>query len=154
MRVVDSNKKKLSRQNIVFGAVQQLKEYNQYPIATRLAMVAAESKMKTAEAKQFGNTLFLAHRGVGANSNKAAGHIFNMDVGTNFVDNIRQYLSFLQGKKVTHYTALLEDEYLPNFQSVQKAAKNIDTEIAIGQREDGSYAAYIKLGNNPISEGL
>ena len=154
MELVDSSKETLNEQGIILGAVQQLREYNEHPMATRLAMVAAEGTMKSVEVKQFGNTMFLAHRGTGDNRNKMVGHVFNMDVDNNFVNNIRQYLVYLQNQGTTHYTALLEEEYLAVFQSIQNLIKNVDTKMGIGKTEDGDYMAFIKLGSKPLPEGL
>ena len=154
MELVDSSKETLNEQGIILGAVQQLREYNEHPMATRLAMVAAEGTMKSVEVKQFGNTMFLSHKGTGNNSNKMAGHVFNMDVDNNFVNNIRQYISYLQTQGITHYTALFEEEYLTAFQSIQNLIKNIDTKMGIGQDEDGDYMAFIKPGTQPLPEGL
>jgi hypothetical protein len=154
MELVDSSKETLNKQGIILGAVQQLREYNEHPMATRLAMVAAETNIKTADTKQFGNTVFITHRGTGKNQNKMAGHAFNMDVDNNFVNNIRQYLVYLQNQGTTHYTALLEEEYLTVFQSIQNLVKNVDTKMGIGKTEDGDYMAFIKLGSEPLPEGL
>ena len=154
MELVDSNKETLNEQSIILGAIQQLQEYQNIPMATRLAMVAAEGNMKSAESKQFGNTMFLSHRGTENSNNKMAGHIFNMDVDTNFADNIRQYISYLQTQGITHYTALFEEEYLAALQSVQNSVKNVDTEMGIGQDKDAKYMAFIKPGTEPLPEGL
>ena len=154
MELVDSNDKTLNEQGIILGAIQQLREYQDLPMATRIAMVAAEGNMESAESKQIGNTMFLSHRGTGNNSNKMAGHIFNMDIDANFASNIRQYIMFLQAQGITHYTALFEEEYLPALQAVQQLVKNVDTKMGIGQDEDDEYMAFIKPGTQPIPEGL
>jgi hypothetical protein len=154
MELVDSRSQTLNEQGVIFGAIQQLRKYQDLPMATRLAMVAAEGTVESAEPKQFGNTMFLSHRGTGNNSNKMAGHIFNMDIDANFAGNIRQYIMYLQAEGITHYTVLFEEEYLSALQAVQELVKNVDTKMGIGQDEDDDYMAFIKPGMQPIPEGL
>ena len=148
MELVDSRSQTLNEQGVIFGAIQQLQKYQDLPMATRLASVAAEGKM------EFGNTMFLSHRGTGDNNNKMAGHIFNMDIDANFAGNIRQYIMYLQAEGITHYTVLFEEEYLSALQAVQELVKNVDTKMGIGQDKDDDYMAFIKPGTQPIPEGL
>ena len=154
MELVNSNEEQLPGPVVITRAVEQT-ETDGHPLATRLAVVAKETSMETVDVKQFGNTVFVTHKGTGENRNKKAGRVFNIDVGTNFINNLLQYVSYLQKEGTTHYSALFEGEdFLNSFIHVQRLFKDIDTQINIGKKADGDYIVFVKIGENPLPEGL
>ena len=68
-----------------------------------LASVAKETTMENADVVQVGNTVFIGHKGKGANKSKMVGRAFNVDTGRNFINNILNYLNYLQNKKLCNY---------------------------------------------------
>ena len=154
MELVNSNEEKLPGPVVIARSIGQT-ETDGHPLPTRLAVVAKETSMERTDIKQFGNTVFLSHKGIEGNKNKKAGRIFNMDVGNNFINNLLQYVSYLQKEGTTHYSALFEGEdFLNSFIYAQRLFKDIDTKINIGKKADGDYIAFIKIGENPLPEGL
>lgn len=154
MELVDSEEEKLSPQDIIIKSTENIGT-GEYSLATALAIVAKETTMKGADTKQFGNTVFLAQRGTGKNKKKMVGRAFNLDIGKNFINNGLAYVSYLQKKGITHYTTTFEgDDYLNAFVLFQRIVKDIDTNISIGKKSDGSYIVFIKLGKEPIPKGL
>lgn len=152
METIDSNNRLLKAEEIVIGAVVNAPNLP-YKKSHALALVAGEMALPNTEWIQAGNTLFIAHHGVGPNEKKMVGRAFNMDTGWNFIANIRKYIKHLQNKGITHYTTQFTgDGYLPVFQKLQKEAKAAgDTQIAIGRMQDkNEYVVYVKLGKNPI----
>lgn len=152
MDMVDSKIERLPGPVVVAKAAENMGT-GDYPAATALAMVAKEMQMDSADIKQLGNTVFLAHRGVGNNRNKMVGRAFNMDIGRNFLTNALDYITYLQEKGITHYTTIFRGgSFLNAFKFFQRMTKNTDTTILIGTQQDGSYVAYIKIGKDPIPE--
>lgn len=126
-----------------------------YPPATILATVAKEMSLPGSDVKQFGNTIFLSHRGKGSNRNKMVGRAFNVDTGRNFVNNSLQYINYLQKRGVTHYTTWFNGEgFLNGFRIFQRMTKGSDTQIGIARRSEGGYIVYIKIGEQPIPESM
>jgi|TARA_R110000737_G_scaffold351876_1_gene395502 hypothetical protein len=150
METINSNDNKLPSADIIVKTLQQLGS-KQIPPATALAIIVKESSLETADSIQIGNTVFLGHRGGDANSNKMVGRAFNVDTGKNYIRNTLEYIEYLRKKGVTHYTTMFEgSEVLKMIQFIQRAVKNIDTNIYIGKRKSGSYIAYVKFGTDSI----
>ena len=85
------------------------------------------------------------------------GRAFNADLGRNFVVNGFKYFTYLQKKKITHYTTTFEGSmFLNAFKIFQRRAKKQDTEIGIGRlkRSPNTYVVFIRLGKEPLAEGL
>lgn len=151
---INSNDKKLPTPEIIVKTLEQIGS-GEHPLATALAIVAKEGTLDTADTVQFGNTVFLANRGVDANKNKMVGRAFNVDTGKNYLSNCLEYLEYLRKKGITHYTTTFEGpEVLKLMQLLQKLVKNIDTDIYIGRTEDGSYVVYCRLGKDPLPKDV
>ena len=152
MKTVDSKKQELTTPEVVIQAVEQLGDTEDTPIQTTLLAIAKEGSMENADTIQIGNTVFLAHRGVGDNKNKMVGRAFNIDTGRNFISNAVKYLQYLQEKNITHYSTEFEgDTLLPAMQMLQKRLKKTsDSAMYIGITEDDEYLVYIKLGEEPV----
>jgi len=151
METISSNDKELRSAEIITKALDQIGA-GDTPIATALAIIAKEGTLDTADTVQFGNTVFLANRGVGANKNKMVGRAFNVDTGKNYLNNCLEYMEYLRKKDITHYsTSFSGSEVLKLLQLMQRVFKNnTDSRIYIGQEANGNYVSYFKLGNDPI----
>jgi hypothetical protein len=151
---INSNDKKLPSPEIIVKTLEQIGS-GDHPLATALAIIAKEGTLDTADIVQFGNTVFLANRGVGANKNKMVGRAFNVDTGKNYLSNCLEYLRYLHEKGITHYTTTFEGpEVLKLMQLLQKLVEDIDTDIYIGRAEDGSYIGYCRLGKDPLPKDI
>jgi hypothetical protein len=84
------------------------------------------------------------------------GRAFNVDTGRNFIINGFKYFTYLQKKKITHYTTTFDGPvYLNAFKLFKRRADQQDTEIAIGKyRGTDEYVVFIKLGKEPLARGL
>ena len=150
METINSKTKKLEAQDIILMALDQIGT-GDMNMATALATIAKEGTLKTADTTQIGNTVFLANRGVKANKNKVVGRAFNVDTARNYINNCLDYIEYLRKKNVTHYSVMFEgSEILKLIQFMKRIMEDIDTNIYIGQMEDGSYTAYFRIGKNPI----
>ena len=103
METISSKDRELPSGEIVVKAIEQVGT-GDTPIATALAILAKEGTLETADTIQFGNTVFLANRGVGPNKNKMVGRAFNVDTGRNYLNNCLDYIEYLRKKGITHYT--------------------------------------------------
>ena len=156
MKLTDSKEKLLSGPEIVVQTI-----YNQasmqYPPEAIISAVAAETTLPKTDIVQIGNTVFIGHKGKGKNKRKMVGRAFNADLGRNFVVNGFKYFTYLQKKKITHYTTTFEGSmFLNAFKIFQRRAKKQDTEIGIGRlkRSPNTYVVFIRLGKEPLAEGL
>ena len=66
METIDSNQEKIAPGQVMAIAAEQLNEDN-IPVEAMLASVAKEASMESADLVQVGNTVFLGHKGKGAN---------------------------------------------------------------------------------------
>ena len=156
METINSNDKQLQSGEIIIKTIDQLGT-GDTPIATALAIIAKEGTLDTADTVQFGNTVFLANRGVGANKNKMVGRAFNVDTGKNFLNNCLEYMEYLRKKGITHYsTSFTGSEVLKLMQLLQRIVKNnTDSRIYIATDDRDPYAredyiTYFKVGKDPI----
>ena len=86
MKVIDSKQELVPEPTIIVLSVDQIN--TKYPLATALAIIAKEGSMPSADIRQFGNTVFLSHRGSGENQNKMVGRAFNIDTARNYISNV------------------------------------------------------------------
>ena len=151
METISSDDRELPTGEIVARAVDQIGT-GDTPIATALAIIAKEGTLETADTVQFGNTVFLANRGVGPNKNKMIGRAFNLDTGKNYLNNCLDYAEYLRKKGITHYTTSFKgSEVLKLVQIMQRTLKmNTDSRAYIARDNKEGYLAYFKLGKNPI----
>lgn len=151
METISSSDKELSSGEIVAKAVHQV-DTGDVSIDTALAVIAKESTLPTADTVQFGNTVFIANRGVGSNKNKMVGRAFNVDTGKNYLNNTLDYLEYIREKGITHYsTSFVGSEVLKLIQLVQRVVnKNTDSKVYIGEDDKGDYLAYFKAGSDSI----
>ena len=118
-----------------------------------LASIVTEAQRDTCEVVNVGNTVFIGHRGEGKNKTKMVGRPLNVDTGRNYIKNILEYMAYIQGQGITHYSAQFEGEaLLPAMRVIHKRLQDTDTEFAVGQTEDDEYGVYIRFGKDPLSE--
>ena len=98
MELVDSKKQKLSYNQVLFGAIVNLKSSGQIPenitMRQAVATVLGEIGSKNVQTVQIGNSLFV---GVFTpEKNNMYIRLYNIDVGRNVIDNMYRYVAFLQ----------------------------------------------------------
>ena len=153
MKTIDSNQEKIAPGQVMAIAAKQLNEDN-VPLEAMLASVAKETAMENADIVQVGNTVFIGHKGKGANKSKMVGRAFNVDTGRNFIQNMLNYLGYLQNKKFTHYASQFKgDTYLPAMRVLEKKLAGKDSNVAVGRGKDGQYVVFINLGKEPLKAG-
>ena len=153
METIDSNQEKIAPGQVMAIAAKQLNEDN-VPLEAMLASVAKETAMENADIVQVGNTVFIGHKGKGANKSKMVGRAFNVDTGRNFIQNMLNYLGYLQNKKFTHYASQFKgDTYLPAMRVLEKKLAGKDSNVAVGRGKDGQYVVFINLGKEPLKAG-
>lgn len=156
MKTIDSKKEKVPTEVVVILAVDQIG--SKYDPATTMAVIAREGSMPSADTVQFGNTVFLAHRGKGENYNKMVGRAFNIDIARNFIENVLQYLEYLRRKGITHYTVLFSGGLILKLVKILENVinTNSDSTAFIRDRKDGDneYAGFVKFGSDTIPESV
>jgi len=156
MRVIDSKEELVPEARIVVLSVDQVN--TKYPLAVALALIAKEGSMPSADTKQFGNTVFLTHRGVGENQNKTVGRAFNIDTARNYINNVLVYLEYLRVGGITHYTTMFSgSEVLKLVKIIERTLEdNTDTVgfIRKATKSDSEYMAFVKFGKQRIPESI
>lgn len=150
--VIDSKTRELAPPEII---LESLKGSDLDGLTPQVAAIAItkELSMPEVDAVQFGNTVFIGHRGKGENKDLMWGRALNVDTAQNFVANGLQYLGHLQEIGVRRYVADYDGDELDNvFRMWKRYADRADTKIAVGRLEDGNSRAFITLGKIPISE--
>jgi hypothetical protein len=126
--VVDSKQKPLPAPTIITMVAGQL-DLGGVPIQAALVGVAHEISMPDVDLVQVGNTVFVGHKGKGANKNKMVGRAFNVDTARNYIENYTKYLKLLEDKGVTHYAIDFDGEALvPVAKAIGKKLKGIGIE--------------------------
>jgi len=156
MKVIDSKQELVQEGVIIALSIDQIN--TKYPLATALAVVAKEGSMPSADTKQFGNTVFLSHRGKGQNQNKMVGRAFNIDIARNYISNVLMYLEYLRVRGITHYTTMFNgSEVLKLVKIIERTLEdNTDTVgfIREATNSDAEYMAFVKLGKQRIPESI
>ena len=156
MRVIDSKKELVQEGVIIALSVDQIN--TKYPLATALAIVAREGSMPSADTKQFGNTVFLAHRGKGENQNKMVGRAFNIDIARNYISNALMYLEYLRVRGITHYTTMFSgSEVFKLIKIIERTLENSTDTVGFIRKaikSDTEYMAFVKFGKQRIPENI
>ena len=156
MKVIDSKQELVQEGVIIALSIDQIN--TKYPLATALAVVAKEGSMPSADTKQFGNTVFLSHRGKGQNQNKMVGRAFNIDIARNYISNVLMYLEYLRVRGITHYTTMFNgSEVLKLVKIIERTLEdNTDTVgfIREATNSDAEYMVFVKLGKQRIPESI
>jgi len=150
METVDSRQKQLNPHEIIAIAVQQQNLENLNPAAAMLA-IAQESAEKTLDMKQFGNTLFMTHRGKGKHKDQAAVRPINVDIAPNLIRNFEAYFRYIHRKGVRRLQGKFNYAPYANMVKVmlrriqvEEAGKNVSVRLA--RTQSGAYVVQIDLG--------
>jgi len=150
----DSKKEKLSYNQVLFGAVQNMKSSGQIPdsmtMKQAVAAVIGEIGSKNVQTIQVGNTIFV---GVFTpEKNNMYVRVYNMDVGRNLINSMYSYAGFLQKKGIAFISAYIEDErLLPGLRVLQKRLEEKGTMLDVVELEKGDgYGMFIKLGKQSL----
>ena len=150
--VVDSKKQFLAAPEVIMRFAQEFNN-TEYPVQNVIAAIAEELAMPNTDQVQIGNTVFVGHTGKGKRKNVMFGRAFNLDTGQNFVRNGLKYVAYLQNKGIKYYrTEFAAPEYVTAFKLWYERTKNTDTEVDVVQLPDGSYRAYIYIGDESLKE--
>lgn len=151
--VVDSKQEPLPAPTVISMAVEQLDLGGITPQAA-LVGLAKEMSMPDVDQTQVGNTVFLGHKGKGANKRKMVGRAFNVDTARNYIDNYVKYLGLLQQKGITHYSIDFSGEALvPVAKAIGKKLRDTGVQAYMAAFKDGSgYRVFFKFPKN-LSEG-
>lgn len=156
MKVIDSKQEVVPEGVIIALSTDQLN--TKYPLATALAIVAKEGSMPSADTRQFGNTVFLSHRGKRQNQDKMVGRAFNIDTARNYISNVLMYLEYLRVRGITHYTTMFNgSEVLKLVKIIERILEdNTDTVgfIREATNSDAEYMAFVKFGKQRIPESI
>ena len=146
--VVNSKEQPLTAPEIITYAIAEQNDTD-VPTDKGMLMVAKELAMPDVDTVQIGNTVFIGHRGKGDRKYFMWGRALNIDTGRNFIANGLLYMAYLQDKGVTLYTTEFNNpQYLTAFQYWSRM--NGDTYTDVIQKEDGTYQAFIKIGEEPL----
>ena len=123
--------------------------YPKKELSLQQAMIATarETTLDKADTVQAGNTIFLSHE---KDKNIMVGRIFNVDTPKNFVDNMLEYISYLQKKKITSYKAYVEEALLQAVLELDNILKNTDTNFNFGKFKGGEHLIDIKVGKEKV----
>lgn len=156
MKVIDSKQEVVPEGVIIALSIDQIN--TKHPLATALAVVAKEGSMPSADTRQFGNTVFLSHRGKRQNQDKMVGRAFNIDTARNYISNVLMYLEYLRVRGITHYTTMFNgSEVLKLVKIIERILEdNTDTVgfIREATNSDAEYMAFVKFGKQRIPESI
>jgi hypothetical protein len=148
--VVDSRQNQLPAPEIIIRFTQEMND-TEYPVQNVLAAIAKELTMPNTDQVQIGNTVFIGNRGKGKHKNAMVGRALNIDTGQNFVRSGLKYLSYLQNKGIRYYrTEFNAPEYVSAFKFWYNKLSGTDTEVDVVQLDNGSYRAYIYIGDDSL----
>jgi len=144
--VVDSKQEPLPAPTIVSMAVEQLDLNGDTPEAVFLGL-AQEMSMPRVHKAQVGNTVFLAHKGKGANKRKMVGRAFNVDTARNYINNYVEYLKLLQREGITHYSVDFDGEALvPVAKAIGRRLRDTGVQAYMAAFKDGSgYRVFFRF---------
>jgi hypothetical protein len=149
--VVDSKERPLPAPTIITTALGELDLGGITPAAA-MAGIAKEMTMKDTDMVQIGNTVFIGHRGKGANKDLMWGRALNIDTAQNFVANGLKYFTHMQKIGVKRYVSDYDGAiYDSAFKAWKRYADKLDTKIAVGRKATGGSRAYVTLGKLPLN---
>jgi len=149
--VVDSKERPLPAPTIITTALGELDLGGITPAAA-MAGIAKEMTMKDTDMVQIGNTVFIGHRGTGANKDLMWGRALNIDTAQNFVANGLKYFTHMQKIGVKRYVSDYDGAiYDSAFKAWKRYADKLDTKIAVGRKATGGSRAYVTLGKLPLN---
>jgi len=154
MELKDSKKDRLSYNQVLLGAVQNMKSSGQIPddmtMRQVVTTVIGEISGKNVQTVQIGNTIFV---GVFTpEKNNMYIRMYNMDVGRNVIDSMYRYAAFLQKKGVVFASAQIRNEkLLPGLRVLKKKLEEKDTKLeVVGLENRDGHGMFIKFGKEPL----
>lgn len=150
--VIDSNETQLTPPEVLLEFAEN---YNSTEYATEIvaAALAKELTMEDVDKVQFGNTVFLGHRGKGKNKDLMWGRGLTVDTASNFISAGLKYFTHLQELGIKRYVTDYEGAiYDSAFKTWKRYTDKGDSEVAVGRKADGGSRAYVTLGKIPLSE--
>ena len=156
MELKDSKKEKLSYNQVLFGAITNLKGSGQIPedvpMEQAVGLILQEIGDKNVQTVQIGNTIFLGVRNKERDNMYV--RIYNMDVGRNLLDSMYRYGAHLQKKGIAFASAYIGDErLLPGLRVLKKRFEEKGTGFDVVELEnDDGYGMFVKFGKEPLME--
>ena len=156
MELKDSKTEKLSYNQVLFGAITNLRSSGQIPedvpMKQAVGLILQEIGEKNVQTVQVGNTIFLGVRNKERDNMYV--RIYNMDVGRNIINNMYQYGAFLQKNGVTHVSARIGNErLLPGLRVLKKKFEEKGTKLEVVELENSAeYGMFVKFGDKPLME--
>ena len=154
MELVDSKEQKLSYNQVLLGAIENMKSSGQIPenVSRKdaAAKIVQEIGSKNVQTVQIGNSIFV---GVfNREKNNMYIRLYNIDVGRNVIDNMYRYVAFLQKKKVAFASARIDNEkLLPGLRVLKKKLEEKDTKLEVVELENrDGHAMFIKFGKESL----
>ena len=156
MELVDSKEQKLSYNQVLLGAIENMKSSGQIPenVSRKdaAAKIVQEIGSKNVQTVQIGNSIFV---GVyNKEKDNMYVRIYNMDVGRNVIENMYQYGAYVQKRGITHMSAQIQsDRLLPALRVLQKRLEKLDTNLEFVELENrDGYGMFLKFGKEPLME--
>ena len=156
MELKDSKKEKLSYNQVLFGAITNLRGSGQIPedvpMKQAVGLILQEIGEKNVQTVQVGNTIFLGVRNKERDNMYV--RIYNMDVGRNLLDSMYRYGAHLQKKGIAFASAYIGDErLLPGLRVLKKRFEEKGTGFDVVELEEGDgYGMFVKFGKEPLME--
>ena len=150
-KIVDSKDTQLEPPQVIMSF---LKSYNSTGHSPEVVSVAIlkEITMPDTDLVQFGNTVFIGHRGKGEKKNMMWGRAFNVDTAQNFIANGLKYFTHLQELGITKYRTQYDgDTYDSAFKAWKRYVDKGDSSLAVGLYSNGTSRVYVSLGKMPLS---
>ena len=150
--VIDSNDTKLEPAQIL---MEFAGNYNntEYPTEVVTAALLKEITIPDTDLVQFGNTVFIGHRGKGKKKHMMQGRGLTVDTAQNFVAAGLKYFTHMQKMGITKFVSEYDGPmYDSAFKAWKQYADRRDTKIAVGRLANGSSKAFVDLGKIPLSE--
>ena len=150
--VIDSKDTQLEPPQVIMSF---LKSYNSTGHSPEVVSVAIlkEITMPDTDLVQFGNTVFIGHRGKGEKKNMMWGRGLTVDTAQNFIAAGLKYFTHLQDLGITKYMTEYEGQiYDSAFKTWKRYVDKGDSSLAVGLYSNGKSRAYVSLGKIPLSE--
>ena len=150
--VIDSKTTQLEPAQVVMEFSGSYNTTNLPPAAFGAALIK-EFSMPNTDIVQYGNTVFIGHRGTGKNKHQMWGRGLTVDTAQNFIVAGLKYFTHLQDLGVTHYRTQYDGNiYDSAFRAWKRYADRADTKVAAGRAASGKTQGFVMLGKIPLAE--
>ena len=146
MPIIDSRREKLPLPSVITQAMANADLKGVPPYAALLSIVQ-ETSLPDCEVKQFGNTVFIGHRGKDKNKHAVVGRALNVDTAKNFIANGLEYFKHLQSSGVTdYYTWFDNPSFASAFKLFERYPISEDTRVDVTPTPSGKYNVHLHFG--------